>query len=226
MSLFRSIATIGGWTMGSRVLGFVRDILIAGSLGAGLVADAFFVAFKFPNFFRRLFAEGAFNAAFVPLFAQELATHGRAAAREFVERVFGVMLVLLLALTFVVEVYMGEVMGLVAGGFADDPEKFALAVDFARLTFPYLLFVSLATMLSGILNTLNRFVAAAAAEAVAQAEEGGDDGDGGRLGAGPGLGDNAFSISLNLSTESLIYAIFSSVRPTYVPKKNELVVTN
>jgi len=163
MSLVRSIATVGGWTMGSRVLGFVRDMFIAGFLGAGQVSDAFFVALQFPNIFRRLFAEGAFNAAFVPLFAGELTTHGRAAAREFAERVFGVMVVLLLALTFVVEIYMAEVMTLVAGGFADDPEKFALAVDFARLTFPYLLFVSLAAMLSGILNTLDRFVAAAAA---------------------------------------------------------------
>jgi putative peptidoglycan lipid II flippase len=163
MSLVRSIATVGGWTMGSRVLGFVRDMFIAGFLGAGQVSDAFFVALQFPNIFRRLFAEGAFNAAFVPLFAGELTEHGRAAAREFAERVFGVMLVLLLVLTFVVEIYMAEVMALVAGGFADDPEKFALAVDFARLTFPYLLFVSLAAMLSGILNTLERFVAAAAA---------------------------------------------------------------
>jgi putative peptidoglycan lipid II flippase len=163
MSLGRAIATVGGWTMGSRVLGFVRDMFIAGFLGAGQISDAFFVALQFPNIFRRLFAEGAFNAAFVPLFAGELTAHGRAAAREFAERVFGVMLVILIALTFVVELFMAEVMLVVAGGFADDPEKFQLAVDFARLTFPYLLFVSLAAMLAGILNTLERFVAAAAA---------------------------------------------------------------
>lgn len=92
MSLARAIATVGGWTMGSRVLGFVRDMFIAGFLGAGQVSDAFFVALQFPNIFRRLFAEGAFNAAFVPLFARELTAHGRDAAREFAERVFGVML--------------------------------------------------------------------------------------------------------------------------------------
>jgi len=163
MPLVRAIATVGGWTMGSRILGFVRDMFIAGFLGAGQISDAFFVALQFPNIFRRLFAEGAFNAAFVPLFAAELTEHGRAAAREFAERVFGVMLVLLIGLTFLVEIYMTEVMTVVAGGFVDEPEKFRLTVDFARLTFPYLIFVSLAAMLSGILNTLERFVAAAAA---------------------------------------------------------------
>jgi putative peptidoglycan lipid II flippase len=163
MALFRSIATVGGWTMGSRVLGFVRDILIASLLGAGQVTDAFFVALQLPNIFRRLFAEGAFNAAFVPLFAGELTQSGRAAARAFAERVFGVMLVVLIAFSVLVEIFMPEVMGVIAGGFRDDPEKFQLAVDFARLTFPYLMFVSLAAMLSGILNTLERFVAAAAA---------------------------------------------------------------
>ena len=163
MALFRSIATVGGWTMGSRVLGFVRDILIASLLGAGQVTDAFFVALQLPNIFRRLFAEGAFNAAFVPLFAGELTESGRVAARAFAERVFGVMLLVLAAFSLLVELFMPEVMGVIAGGFRDDPEKFQLAVDFARLTFPYLMFVSLAAMLSGILNTLERFVAAAAA---------------------------------------------------------------
>ncbi len=163
MALFRSIATVGGWTMGSRVLGFVRDILIAGLLGAGQVTDAFFVALQLPNIFRRLFAEGAFNAAFVPLFAGELTESGRDAAREFAERVFGVMAGVLIVFSALVEIFMPQVMSVIAGGFRDDPVKFQLAVDFARLTFPYLLFVSLAAMLSGILNTLERFVAAAAA---------------------------------------------------------------
>lgn len=163
MALFRSIATVGGWTMGSRVLGFVRDIMIAGLLGAGQVTDAFFVALQLPNIFRRLFAEGAFNAAFVPLFAGELTQSGRAAAREFAERVLGVMAGVLIVFSLLVEIFMPQVMGVIAGGFRDDPQKFQLAVDFARLTFPYLLFVSLAAMLSGILNTLERFVAAAAA---------------------------------------------------------------
>ncbi|NNE83583.1 MAG: lipid II flippase MurJ, partial [Alphaproteobacteria bacterium] len=136
--MFKSIATVGGWTMGSRVLGFVRDILIAGLLGAGQVTDAFFVALQLPNIFRRLFAEGAFNAAFVPLFAGELTESGREAARAFAERVLGVMALVLIVFSVLVEIFMPEVMGVIAGGFRDDPEKFALAVDFARLTFPYL----------------------------------------------------------------------------------------
>ena len=163
MPLIRAIATVGGWTMGSRVLGFVRDMFIAAFLGAGQVSDAFFVALQFPNIFRRLFAEGAFNAAFVPLFAGALTENGRAAAHAFAERVFGVMLAILIALSILVEIFMPEVMAVVAGGFRDEPEKFRVAVDFARLTFPYLLFVSLAAMLGGILNTLEKFVAAAAA---------------------------------------------------------------
>jgi putative peptidoglycan lipid II flippase len=163
MPLIRAIATVGGWTMGSRVLGFVRDMFIAAFLGAGQVSDAFFVALQFPNIFRRLFAEGAFNAAFIPLFAGELTEHGRAAAREFAECVFGVMLLVLIVLSVLVEIFMPEVMGVVAGGFVDEPEKFQLVVDFARLTFPYLLFVSLSAMLGGILNTLEKFAAAAAA---------------------------------------------------------------
>lgn len=163
MPLIRAIATVGGWTMGSRVLGFVRDMFIAAFLGAGQVSDAFFVALQFPNIFRRLFAEGAFNAAFVPLFAGELTEHGRAAARAFAERVFGIMLLILIVLSVLVEIFMPEVMAVVAGGFVDEPEKFQLAVDFARLTFPYLLFVSLSAMLGGILNTLEKFAAAAAA---------------------------------------------------------------
>ncbi|MEP4887126.1 MAG: murein biosynthesis integral membrane protein MurJ, partial [Alphaproteobacteria bacterium] len=163
MPLIRAIATVGGWTMGSRVLGFIRDMFIAAFLGAGQVSDAFFVALQFPNIFRRLFAEGAFNAAFVPLFAGELTEQGRAAAREFAERVFGVMLAILIVLSVLVEIFMPAVMGVVAGGFADEPAKFQMAVDFARLTFPYLLFVSLSAMLGGILNTLEKFAAAAAA---------------------------------------------------------------
>jgi putative peptidoglycan lipid II flippase len=163
MPLIRAIATVGGWTMGSRVLGFVRDMFIAAFLGVGLVSDVFFVALQFPNIFRRLFAEGAFNAAFIPLFAGELTEHGRAAARAFAERVFGIMLLILIVLSVLVEIFMPEVMGVVAGGFVDEPEKFQLAVDFARLTFPYLLFVSLSAMFGGILNALEKFAAAAAA---------------------------------------------------------------
>jgi len=163
MPLLRSIATVGGWTMGSRVLGFVRDILIANVLGAGMVADAFFVAFKFPNFFRRLFAEGAFNAAFVPLFGRRLHESGLPEARLFAGDVASVLIAWLLLFTAAVMAAMSWVMLAIAPGFVDDPEKFALTVDLARIAFPYLLFMALTALLSGVLNSLERFSAAAAA---------------------------------------------------------------
>ena len=163
MALFRSIATIGSWTMGSRVLGFARDILIASMLGAGQVTDAFFVALQLPNIFRRLFAEGAFNSAFIPIFTGELNDHGRVSAREFAAQTLGFMLVLLIVISFLAEIFMPEIISVIAGGFSENPETFSLAVDCARLTFPYLLFISIAAMFSGVLNTVERFVAAAAA---------------------------------------------------------------
>jgi len=163
MSLVRSAATVGGMTMISRVLGFVRDILIAGFLGTGPVADAFVAAFKFPNLFRRLFAEGAFNSAFVPLFAKRLEGEGREAARRFAEEALSVLLVTLFLLTIAAQVTMPWLMYVIAPGFAEDPEKFDMAVLFTRIAFPYLLFMSLAALLSGVLNSLNRFLAAAAA---------------------------------------------------------------
>ncbi|MBL8698657.1 MAG: murein biosynthesis integral membrane protein MurJ [Alphaproteobacteria bacterium] len=162
MSLLRGIATVGGYTMASRVLGFVRDVLTAAYLGAGPVADAFFVAFKFPNFFRRLFAEGAFNAAFVPLFAGMVAKDGRVVARNFAEDAMAVLIAVLLGLTIVVETLMPQFIALVAPGFRDEPDKFALAVEFTRITFPYLLFISLVSLQGGVLNSLDRFAAVAA----------------------------------------------------------------
>ena len=149
--------------MASRVLGFVRDILIARYLGAGPVADAFFVAFKFPNFFRRLFAEGAFNAAFVPQFAGTLETEGRDAARAFAERTLAVLLSVLLPFVLLAQTGMPYLMVVLAPGFVGDPEKFALAVELTRLTFPYLLFMALVALMGGVLNSLERFQAAAAA---------------------------------------------------------------
>ena len=162
MSLLRAIATVGGVTMVSRVFGFVRDILVAGYLGAGPVADAFFVAFRFPNLFRRLFAEGAFTAAFVPIFAGLLATDGAPRARAFANEAFGVLFWVLLVLVAVVIAVMPAVMYLFAPGFVDDPSKFDLTVLFARIVFPYLLFISLVSLLAGVLNSFDRFAAAAA----------------------------------------------------------------
>ncbi len=163
MSLLRSIATVGGWTGASRVLGLARDILIAQAVGAGPVADAFFVAFRLPNMFRRIFAEGAFNAAFVPLFARRLEQEGEAAAKVFAEQSLALLVFTLLPLLVLAMIAMPWVMLVLAPGFTDEPAKFALAVELGRITFPYLLFMALVALLSGLLNALYRFSAAAAA---------------------------------------------------------------
>jgi len=163
MSLIRSAATVGGFTMASRILGFVRDMLMASLLGSGPVADAFVVAFRFPNLFRRLFGEGAFNAAFVPLFAGRLESEGEGAARRFAEEIAVVLLVVLLGFVAVAEIAMPLLIHVLAPGFVADPEKFDLTVTLTRIAFPYLLFMSLVALLGGILNSLQRFAMAAAA---------------------------------------------------------------
>jgi putative peptidoglycan lipid II flippase len=162
MALLRSVATVGSYTLLSRVFGFVRDILTAAILGAGPVADAFFVAQRLPNLFRSLFAEGAFSAAFVPLFAGTMAEHGREAARIFAEDALAVLLAALLGFVLLGEIFMPAVMELIAPGFSENPEKFNLAVDLARITFPYLLFIALVALQGGVLNSVDRFAAAAA----------------------------------------------------------------
>ncbi len=162
MALLRSVATVGSYTLLSRVFGFIRDILTAALLGAGPVADAFFVAQRLPNLFRSLFAEGAFSAAFVPLFAGTMAERGRDAARNFAEDALAVLLAALLAFVLLGEIYMPAVMGVIAPGFGDDPAKFGLAVDLARITFPYLLFIALVALQGGVLNSVERFAAVAA----------------------------------------------------------------
>jgi putative peptidoglycan lipid II flippase len=163
MKLYRAFATVGGLTMVSRVFGFVRDMLIAGVLGTGAVADAFFVAFRFPNLFRRLFGEGAFNSAFVPLFAKRLEGEGRTAARAFAEEALAGLFFFLLLLTAVAEIAMPWLMYVLAPGFSSAPDKFDLAVLLTRIAFPYLICMSLAALLSGVLNSLGRFTMAAAA---------------------------------------------------------------
>lgn len=161
LSVIKSIATIGGWTMVSRVLGFIRDVLIANFIGAGMIADAFFVAFKLPNLFRSLFAEGAFNVAFVPLFSELLETEGLEKARKFAIEAMSALFYIVLIFTAVAEIAMPLVVLLQAPGFADDPEKFHFAVIMARITFPYLLLVSLNSLQSGVLNSLGHFAAVA-----------------------------------------------------------------
>jgi putative peptidoglycan lipid II flippase len=163
MALFRSIATVGSFTMISRVLGFAREILIANVIGPGMVSDAFLFAFKFPNFFRRMFAEGAFNAAFVPLYAGRHEQEGEAAARRFAGEVASVMASWMLLLTLLAMAAMPWIMLVLAWGWIDEPAKFDLTVNLTRITFPYLLFMVLTAMLSGMLNAVGRFAAAAAA---------------------------------------------------------------
>ncbi len=161
--MLKSVMTVGGWTMASRILGFARDMLMAALIGTGPVADAFFVANKLPNLFRRLFGEGAFNAAFVPEFSGLLAAEGPASAREFAQEAIAVMAFWLGTLTVLGEIFMPKIMIVFAPGFRDDPQKFALAVELARITFPYLMLICLAALLSGVLNGLDKFAAAAGA---------------------------------------------------------------
>jgi putative peptidoglycan lipid II flippase len=163
MALIRSIATVGGYTMASRVLGFLRDVLIARVLGTGEMADAFFVAQRLPNLFRSLFAEGAFNAAFVPQFARRLEEGGAEEARRFAEQAMSVLLTALLVFTLLAEIGMPWFMFVIAPGFTGRPAKFAMAVQFTQVTFPYLMFMSLTALQGGVLNSINRFAHAAAA---------------------------------------------------------------
>ena len=158
MKLYRAFATVGGLTLVSRVFGFVRDILIAATLGSSAVADAFFVAFRFPNLFRRLFGEGAFNSAFVPLFAKTLEGEGREAARRFAEEAMAGLVFVLLVLTVLAEILMPVLMWGLAPGFSTDPAKYDLAVLLTRITMPYLLCMSMVALLSGVLNSVGKFI--------------------------------------------------------------------
>ena len=169
MKLYRSIATVSGFTAVSRLLGFVRDMLIAAVLGAGTVADAFFVAFRLPNLFRSLFAEGAFNSAFVPLFTKRLQDGGMDGARQFAEEALAVLMAALLIVSIMAEIAMPWLVRLIAPGFIDNPEKFGLAVLLTRITFPYLFCMSLTALSAGLLNAMGRFAAAAAAPIVLNA---------------------------------------------------------
>ncbi|MBV9521997.1 MAG: murein biosynthesis integral membrane protein MurJ, partial [Alphaproteobacteria bacterium] len=162
MALLRSVATVGGYTLLSRILGFVRDILTAAFLGAGPVADAFFIAQRLPNMFRSLFAEGAFSAAFVPLFAGMIAAEGRLAAKLFAEDALAILLAALLLFVLIGEAGMPWLIQLIAPGFSDEAGKYALTVALTRITFPYLLFISLVSLQGGVLNSIERFAATAA----------------------------------------------------------------
>jgi putative peptidoglycan lipid II flippase len=164
MSLYRSFATVGGLTAVSRVLGFARDQLIAYVLGTGMVADAFIVAFRIPNLFRRLFAEGAFNSAFVPLFAERLEGTNPAEAKKFAEEALAGLFAVLLVFTVLAEIAMPYVMPFIAIGFSGDQAKFDLTVLLTRIAFPYLICMSLMALYAGVLSGLRQFAAASAAQ--------------------------------------------------------------
>ena len=162
MNLIASTSTFGFFTLISRILGYVRDILIAFFLGTSLFADAFFVAFRLPNTFRRLFAEGTFNAAFIPSYAGQLVKN-KSEADNFAKNIFNLLFIILLFLVLVAEIFMPQLIFLIAPGFYKDPDKLQLAVDLSRITFPFLFFICLASFFSAILNSYNKFAAAAAA---------------------------------------------------------------
>ncbi|MBV9566406.1 MAG: murein biosynthesis integral membrane protein MurJ [Bradyrhizobium sp.] len=157
------IFTVGGYTLLSRLTGFARDIMLAAILGAGPVADAFFVAFRLPNHFRAIFAEGAFNAAFVPAYAHIHGEEGEGAAKLFANRIFTLLFwsqVLLLLLAWL---FTPQAMTILAPGFSDDASQRELAITLTRITFPYLLLITLVTLYGGMLNVMHRFASAAAA---------------------------------------------------------------
>lgn len=162
MSLVKSTVTVGSFTMLSRITGFLRDMLIAHLMGAGWLSDVWNLAFKLPNFFRRIFAEGAFNVAFIPSFAGILTEKGRKDAVDFAGEVMSVLLVVLLTVNALVIIFMPFVTHLFAPGWTDDAAKFSLTVTLSRITFPYMLFISLVSLLGGILNSMGKFAAPAA----------------------------------------------------------------
>lgn len=161
--LLSNAAIVGVATMASRITGFIRDIFIAALLGAGPLAEIFVIAFRLPNLFRRLFAEGAFNAAFVPLFSERLEQQGRAAALAFAGQILAVLLAALCVFTLLAQIFMPGLVLALAQGFSGDAEKFDAAVHYARISFPYLICMSLLSLFAAMLNAVGRFFAAALA---------------------------------------------------------------
>ena len=162
MNLIKSTGTFSFFTIISRLLGYLRDILIAIFLGTSYLADVFFVAFRIPNTFRRLFSEGTFNAAFVPSYSAEI-VKGKSKSNKFANEVFNYLLLILLVLILALQIFMPVFVSLIAPGFIDDNEKMNLAINLTRITIPFLVLVSLASFFSAILNSHNRFAEAAAA---------------------------------------------------------------
>lgn len=163
MSLLRAAATVSGLTLASRVFGLVRDIMAAAIMGAGPVADAFFVALRLPNFFRRMTAEGAFSVSFVPLFTKSLHTEGRDQAQQFANEAMAVMLAVLIPFCVLAIIFMPFVLGILAPGFSVEGGRYDLAITLTRITFFYLLFMSLTALVGGMLNAIDKFAAFATA---------------------------------------------------------------
>ncbi|MBQ8870500.1 MAG: murein biosynthesis integral membrane protein MurJ [Alphaproteobacteria bacterium] len=163
MSLFKSIATFGGFTFISRITGFIRDMILANFLGAGVLSDAFFVSFKLPNLFRSLFAEGAFTSAFVPIFSQKLVTQGKKKSLFFASKSISVLVFFLMTFVILFEIFMPYVVNVLAPGFVNDVGKIELAISLCRITFPFLLLVSIVSFQAGILNSFEKFAAPASA---------------------------------------------------------------
>ena len=162
MNLVKSTGTFGLFTIISRLLGYLRDILIAIFLGSSLLADVFLVAFRIPNTFRRLFSEGTFNAAFVPSYASEI-VKGKKQANKFANNIFNLLFLGLFFLVLIVQIFMPFFVSIIAPGFVDDVNKMEIAITLTRITFPFLFFISLASFFSAILNSHNKFAAASAA---------------------------------------------------------------
>ena len=162
MNLIKSTGTFGFYTIISRILGYLRDILIAIFLGTSFIADAFFVAFRIPNTFRRLFSEGTFNAAFVPSYTSEL-NKGKLRSKQFADQIFNLLFLGLLFFVLIIELFMPVFVSLIAPGFVGDVKKVELAINLTRIIFPFLMFICLASFFSAILNSHNKFAAASAA---------------------------------------------------------------
>jgi putative peptidoglycan lipid II flippase len=159
--MYKNLFSVAVLTLISRATGFVRDVMLAAVLGAGLDADAFVVAFRLPNHFRAIFGEGAFNAAYVPCYSQVLTKYGPEAGRRFASQIFTLLLGSQIVLLVLALMFTPQLIDLLAPGFRSDPKKFSIAVTLTRITFPYLLFITLVTLQSGTLNALGRFTAAA-----------------------------------------------------------------
>lgn len=159
--LFKHFSTISFYTALSRISGFARDILIAKYIGAGAISDAFFIAVRVPNFFRRFFAEGAFNSAFIPLFSRKLEVEGKEKAHLFAEQIFAFMFVALLIFSAIFMLFMPYLIYLIAPGISNDPQIRDLTIDLTRITFPYLMLISIATIFAAILNSISKFSAVA-----------------------------------------------------------------